>query len=116
MAAEITAKQREAIEAMEAARREGCTVRQYAQKHGLNAPRIYALLSALRKQGVLPKLQRRRLSRFVAVKLQPAAAPSPSSSVVVCRLVCGDRYVIECLHWPPESWLSSLRKGTDAAA
>ena len=120
MAAMITTKQRAAIEAMEAARSQGCTLNAYARMHGLDAQRIYAMLSSLRKRGVLPRAGGGRSSRFVAVKLQGPVAPlstALNSSGVVCRVVCGGRYVIECLQWPSASWLKSLGEGTaDAAA
>ena len=120
MTAVLTQKQRAAIEALEAARSQGCSLTQYARTHGLSAQRIYAMLSALRKQGLLPKSGRRRTGRFVTVRLQAQAAPispAPHGPGVLCRLVHGDRYVIECLHWPPAGWLNSLRQGpADAAA
>lgn len=119
-AAVMRPKQRAAIDALEAARSQGCSLRQYARRHGLNAQRIYAMLSALRKQGLLPKSARKRASPFVAVKVQAQAVPAsrvPEGTGVVCRLAQGNRYVIECLQWPPRSWLASLsEESTDAAA
>ena len=119
-AAVMTQKQRAAIEALEAARKQGCSLSQYAREHGLNAQRIYSMLSELRKRGLLPKSGRRRPDRFVAVRVQaqPVSAPAvPGEAGVVCRLVHSSRYVIECLHWPPPSWLSALSQGAaDAAA
>jgi predicted transcriptional regulator len=118
-AAAMTQKQRAAIEALEAARKQGCSLTQYARTHGLNAQRIYAMLSALRKQGLLPKPARKRSSPFVAVRVQVPTMPvsrPPGGPGVVCR-VHGNRYVIECLQWPPASWLASVSCGcTDAAA
>lgn len=119
-AAVMTQKQRAAIEALEAARRQGCSLTQYAREHGLNAQRIHVMLSELRKRGLLPKSGRRRRSRFVAVRVQaqPVSVPAVlGEASVVCRLVHSNRYVIECLHWPPPSWLSALNQGSaDAAA
>jgi len=116
----MTQKQRAAIEALEAARSQGCSLTQYARTHGLNAQRIYAILSALRKQGLLPKPARKRPSPFVAVRVQAPSVPvsrPPGEAGVVCRLVHGNRYVIECLQWPPPSWLAGVSAGpTDAAA
>src|SRR5262245_9751755 len=106
-AAVMTQKQRAAIEALEAARRQGCTLTQYAREHGLNIQRIHAMLSDLRKRGLLPKSGRRQPSRFVAVRVQaqPLSAPAGLGDPgVVCRLVHSNRYVIECLHWPPPNW------------
>ena len=119
-AAVMTQKQRAAVEALEAARSQGCSLTQYARTHGLNAQRIYAMLSALRKQGMLPKRAGKRPSPFVAVRMRSQAVPvSPASlgAGVVCRLVHSNGYVLECLQWPPPSWLASVSQGsTDAAA
>lgn len=119
-AAVMTQKQRAAIEALEAACKQGCSLTQYAREHGLNAQRIHVMLSELRKRGLLPKSGRRRRSRFVAVRVQaqPVSVPAVlGEASVVCRLVHSHRYVIECLHWPPPSWLSALNQGSaDAAA
>jgi hypothetical protein len=116
-AAAMTQKPRAAIEALEAARKQGCSLTQYARAHGLNAQRIYAMLSALRKQGLLANPARKRSSSFVKVQVptMPVSRP-PGGPDVVCR-VHGARYVIECLQWPPASWLASVSPGcTDAAA
>ena len=119
MTAVMTQKQRAAIEALEAARKQGCSLTQYAREHGLNAQRIHVMLSELRKRGLLPKSRRRRPSRFVAVRVQAQSASAPAGLAdprVVCRLVHGNRYVIECLHWPPPNWLSALNQGSADAA
>lgn len=118
-AAVMTQKQRAAIEALEAARKQGCTLTQYAREHGLNAQRIHAMLSELRKRGLLPKSGRMRPSRFVTVRVQAPPVPAPATlgePGVVCRLVQSNCYVIECLQWPPSSWLRSLSQGPADAA
>ena len=118
-AAVMTQKQRAAIEALEAARKQGCSLAQYAREHGLNAQRIHVMLSELRKRGLLPKSGRRRRGRFLSVRVQaqPVSAPAMLGDPgVVCRLVHSNRYVIECLHWPPPSWLSALSQGSADAA
>ena len=116
----MTQKQRAALEALEAARRQGCSLTQYAREHGLNAQRIHVMLSELRKRGVLPKSGRSRPSRFVAVRVQEQQVSAPAvlgGPGVVCRIVHSNRYVIECLHWPPPNWLDALNQGSaDAAA
>ena len=119
-AAVMTQKQRAAIEALEAARKQGCSLAQYAREHGLNAQRIHAMLSELRKRGLLSKSGGRQPSRFVAVRVQAqpvSASAALGEAGVVCRLLHANRYVIECLHWPPPSWLSGLNQGfADAAS
>ena len=117
----MTQRQRAAVEALEAARSQGCSLTQYARTHGLKVQLIYATLSELRKQGLLPKSSHKRLSKFVAVKLPPPSVPIPESARgnagVLCRVADGRGHLIECLQWPPVSWLDALSAGlTDAAA
>ena len=125
MTVTMTDKQRQAVAAMEAARSEGCSLTKYARSNGLEVRRIFAILTALRRGGLLPKSDRRRGSRFVAVRVQPTvptSAATISSSVspsanVVCRIVRGSGEAIECLQWPPPNWVTALSVGsTDAAA
>lgn len=120
MAKVLTGKQRAAIEALEAARSQGCSLTQYARSHGLNAQRIYAMLSVLRKQGLLPKSGRPLPSRFVAVSVQKQSAPAHTALVapgIVCRVLYSNQCIVECLQWPAPSWVLSLSQGSrDAAA
>jgi DNA-binding IclR family transcriptional regulator len=121
--AKITDKQRRALEVLEAARRQGCSLVEYAQREGLVVREIYDALAALRRKGVLPRASDagRQQSGFVAVRvasspLARAAAPGlhPSTGVL-CRIVQRD-YVIECLQWPPPGWLAGLTAGSADAA
>lgn len=116
---EMTEKQRRAVEALEGARSEGVTLSEYAKGHGLALRELYDAIAALRRKGVLAKPVRKRGSgTFVAVRVAERAPPAMSSmsSAPVCRIVqrgC----VIECLQWPPPSWLVALTPGsTDAAS
>src|SRR5262245_21373226 len=118
-AAVMTQKQRAAIEAWEAARKQGRSLTQYAREHGLNVQRIHAMLSDLRKRGLLPKSGRKQSGRFLAVRVQAQSASAPAGlgdPGVVCRLIHSNRHVIECLHWPPPNWLSALNQGSADAA
>ena len=117
----MTAKQRAAIEAFEAARRQGCSLAQYARVHGLNAQRIHAMLSALRKQGLLARSRYQPCaSGFVRVSVQGRSAAVAERLIapeVVCRVMPGDGCIVECLQWPPAHWLASVSGGSaDAAA
>jgi hypothetical protein len=117
MAKVLTGKQRAAIEALEAARSQGCSLTQYARTHGLNAQRIYAMLSVLRKQGLLPKSGRQLPSRFVAVSVQSAPAhPALVAPGIVCRVLYSNQCIVECLQWPAPSWVLSLSQGSSNAA
>lgn len=117
--AEMTEKQRAAMEALQGARREGKALSEYARAHGLSIWELYNALSCLRRKGVLPKSERSRKPRgkFVAVRLVPERPiPAHSSGGMICRLVHRSGYVIECGEWPPPSWLAALaRESSDAA-
>jgi len=118
-AIEMTERQRRALEALEAARGEGMRLSAYAKKHALVLRELYDGIAALRRKGVLPKPQGKRASnRFVAVRVAQHTVPtrSSTSSIPLCRIVQSG-YVIECLQWPPPSWLAALAPGsTDAAS
>lgn len=123
-ATRMTDKQRQAVAAMEAARSQGCSLTDYAKASGLDVQRIFAILTMLRRRGLLPASERGRRSPFVSVRVQPAAASSaaiPTSVVagssVVCRIVRQPGEVIECLQWPPPHWIAALStESTDAAS
>jgi len=96
--AEITEKQRAAMEALQSARREGKTLSEYAKAHGLAIWELYNALACLRRKGVLPRSERstKAGAKFVAVRVVPERPiPSPPSNGVICRLVHRSGYVIE---------------------
>lgn len=120
----LTEKQRVAVEALEAARRGGVPLSDYAKANGLELRPVYDAIAALRRRGALPGTDRprKRKSKFVAVRVtnSPAAvseiARAPRGGLV-CRLVCAQGWAIECGEWPASSWVSALLSGRgDAAA
>jgi hypothetical protein len=111
--ADMTEKQRTAMEALQGARREGKTLSEYAKAHGLSIWALYNALACLRRRGVLPRSDRSRKTRskFVAVQVAPERRiPSHPSNGMICRLVHRSGYVIECTQWPPPSWLAALAR------
>jgi hypothetical protein len=111
----MTEKQRVALEAFQAAEREGKTLSDYAKARGLPIRELYDGLSCLRRKGALPRSGRKPRGKFVAVRVaeQPAASVSGAA---VCRIVSRWGLAIECAQWPPASWLASLaRSAADAA-
>ena|SRR5579863_4064705 len=120
----LTQKQREAVEALEDARRAGVPLSDYAKAKGLELRPVYDAIATLRRRGVLPRSDRprKRKSRFVAVRVRnsPTAVTEierASRSGLVCRLVCAQGWAIECGEWPPPSWVSAVLAGRgDAAA
>ena len=78
MSETMTEKQRVAVEALEAARRAGVPLSDYAKAKGLELRPVYDAIAALRRRGALPGTDRprKRKSRFVAVRVtsSPAAA------------------------------------------
>lgn len=121
--AKITDKQRRALAALEAARRQGCSLVAYARQEGLSVREIYDALAALRRKGALAKAsdEGRRQSGFVAVRVTPSLPASSSvrglqpSTGVLCRIVQSGG-VIECLQWPPPGWLAGVTAGSADAA
>jgi hypothetical protein len=111
----VTDKQQRALDAMTAARHEGCTLTKYARTHGLDVRELYDALAALRRRGVLPQSGRKPPSRFVAVRVAQPTAMSAAAGMV-CRIVQREGCVIECCQWPPASWLSTLVPRTADAA
>jgi hypothetical protein len=126
MTAKLTDKQRQALQHLQRARREGVSLSAYARSHRLVVRRIYDAQVALRRKGVLapaPPRVSRTQSPFVAVRVTPnlsratpllAALPR---SGVVCRVLLGAAAVIECAEWPPGAWLTVLQRvPADAAS
>jgi hypothetical protein len=117
--AEMTEKQRRAVQALEGARSAGVTLSDYAKSHELRLRELYDAIAALRRKGVLAKpVTRPARGRFVAVRVADRV-PSPmnmSVSAALCRIVQRN-CVIECLQWPPPSWLAALTpESLDAAS
>ena len=121
MTAMLTEKQQQAVAAMEAARSQGCSLTSYARANGLDAQRLHSMLHGLRKRGLLPELAPKLASPFVAVRVQPELSSSremasAGASAMVCRIVRRHGDVIECLQWPPPSWLDAMGAGSSDAA
>lgn len=115
---QMTEKQRRAVEALEGARSEGIALSEYAKRHDLVLRELYDAIAALRRKGMLAKPPGKHASsRFVAVSVAEHAPPAASSrsSAPLCRIVRQD-CVIECLQWPPPSWLAALMPGSSDAA
>ena len=116
----LTQKQREAVEAMEGARRAGVSLSDYAKAKGLELRPVYDSIAALRRRGALPPAlqSRKRKSRFVAVRVTSAPVPmAVARSSPVCRLLRSDDCAIECGEWPEPKWVAAVLAGwKDAAA
>ena len=118
----MTQNQREAVEALEGARRAGVPLSDYAKSKGLELRPVYDAIATLRRRGVLPPparpRKRKSKSRFVAVRVTSSPAPvSAGHSGLVCRLVRSDGSSIECGEWPEPEWVAAVLSGrTDAAA
>jgi hypothetical protein len=106
----MTELQREALEHLGKARQEGLSISAYARAHGIPAQRIFDAVARLRRQGALPDHSAKR-DKFIAVKI----APPPINNATVCRMLAPGGLVIECVQWPPRTWLESLTRAPDAA-
>ena len=102
MSETMTGKQRVAVEALEAARRAGVPLSDYAKAKGLELRPVYDAIAALRRRGALPRSERsrKRKSRFVAVRV--TSSPPPVAEIAraprngsVCRLVCAQGWAIQ---------------------
>jgi hypothetical protein len=107
----MTELQRQALEHLGKARQEGLSISAYARAHGIAAQRIFDAVARLRRRGALPDHSVKR-GKFIAVKI---AAP-PINNAAVCRMLMPGGLAIECLQWPPRTWLESLTRTPDAAA
>jgi hypothetical protein len=116
----MSEKQRQAVEALEAARREGVSLTAYAKTKGLVISELYNTLAGLRRKGHLPRpIRKPRSSNFIAVRVErpsPVLGRAPGSGTVVCRIVHAEGYLIECTQWPPPNWLNALTRGSKDAA
>ena len=119
----LTQNQREALEELDGARRAGVPLSDYAKAKGLELRPVYDAIATLRRRGTLPPADRprkRRIkskSRFVAVRLTRPASVAAVRSGLVCRLVRGDGWAIECGEWPEPRWVAAVLAGRkDAAA
>ena len=118
----LTQKQREAMEALEGARRAGVPLSDYAKSKGVELRPVYDAIATLRRRGVLPRPERphkrRSKSGFVAVRVTSSPSPiAAARGAVLCRLVRADGCAIECGEWPQAQWVAAVLAGrTDAAA
>jgi hypothetical protein len=108
----MTELQRQALEHLEKARQEGLSISAYARKHEIPAQRIFDAVGRLRRRGALP-VRSVKGSKFIAVKI---VTPPPIGDATVCRMLVPGGLVIECLQWPPRTWLESLARAADVTA
>jgi hypothetical protein len=106
---EMTELQRQSLEHFERARLEGISIKAYARAHGISAQQIYDTVGRLRRRSALPD-QAATSDKFISVKIA-----APINNGVVCRMVTSGGLVIECLQWPPRTWLDNLARAADAA-
>jgi hypothetical protein len=112
----MTEKQRQAVEALEAARQVGVTLTAYAKGKGLVIGELYSTLAGLRRKGLLARPTRKPHSKFVAVRVEappPILGRVPGSGAVVCRVVHVDGCVIECAQWPPAELAERAEQGAE---
>lgn len=91
---ELTERQRQAIECMEAARSAGMTLSGYVRAQGLNLRGVYDAIAQLRRRGIIPPPERgtaqqcaRVPLRFARVQVQESAPVSVVAKPLRLRLV-----------------------------
>lgn len=115
MDARLTDRQRELMEHVARARKEGVSLSVYARAQGIAARDLYSMISFLRKKGKLPSELQTVEAPFVTVKIERAASAVNGGGV--CRIVFDKGVVIECCEWPSSAWLVELlKRSSDAAA
>lgn len=116
-AREMTAKQRAAVAALEAARAAGVSLIDHARANGLVVRELYDAIAALRRRGALPRAAPSRpraprppQERFLPVRVVNSAmiATTASRGAAVCRLVHPSGMALDCAQWPPAEWLSAV--------
>jgi hypothetical protein len=118
----MTKKEKQAVETLQGARREGCSLRAYAKRHGLMIQNLYNTIARLRHKGLVAKRAGKRAGKLVAVRGEAPRTNPPRRDgkvprgSVVCRIVHPRGYLIECTQWPPLSWLESLSGNSTSAA
>jgi hypothetical protein len=121
-AKQLTDKQRQAIDCLEGARKEGVALSAYARSRGLAVRQIYDAMVALRRRGVLPAAGPRSKNSFVAVRVAASSVQASSGaageerSALLCRVLIGGGEVIECREWPAAQWLAALLAERNGAA
>jgi hypothetical protein len=88
------------LEHIEAARRSGQTLKQYAKAHGLAVSSLYNAASVARRTKRKPAIV--AASAFVPVRMEPAAAP------IRCRLQHAAGWQLEMERLPDPKWLREL--------
>src|SRR5581483_6405046 len=83
MTQEMSKIEKQALEAMQGARREGLSLRAYAQKHGLKVPNLYNTIARLRHKGLLGKRAGKRRGKSVTIRGEITRANPPPSDAQV---------------------------------
>jgi hypothetical protein len=106
----MTELQRQSLEHFEKARSEGLSIKAYAGAHGIPAQRIYDAVGRLRRRGALKGPVVGERAKFMKVKIVARPASPSSVESAVCRMRIPSGLVIDCLLWPPRSWLIEIGK------
>lgn len=121
MDAGLTEHERQCLEHVRQARAGGMRLSQYAHAHGLRVRMLYDAVVQLKKKGViagdmrpvrLPKGRSEAVgdnekSRFVAVRIQTAPAPT-ANFLPVLRLNHVSGHVLEFGSWPPAEVMTTI--------
>jgi hypothetical protein len=111
----LTPGERQFLERMQEARKEGVSLQDYFRSHGLSLPAMYAVRSRLIQKGRLPSARAKRSGAetpntpgpFAAVRVAPPAAIAGQGRGG-CRLRSPGGWVIECDGLPEISWVERL--------
>lgn len=109
---DLTASERRYLERAAEAQQRGLTLEQYYRASGLSLGWLEKIRQQLLRKGVAASQQAARSTtatsgEFVEVQL----AVTRSEPSAVCRLRHPSGWVIECVSWPPGSWLGECFTG-----
>lgn len=112
---DLTKSERRFLERVAEARERGVTLEEYYLACGLSVGWLQKMRRQLQGKGVVVAELREeaaalaRSGKFMQVFVQ---GQSRSEAGAACRLRHPSGWVIECMSWPPRSWLAECFEGT----
>jgi hypothetical protein len=114
---DLTPRERQFLERLQEAEKEGVSVQDYFRSRGLSLPAMYSVRSRMIEKGLLPGLRTKQPqgkkpsapSAFAAVRVASAETITGQGRGG-CRLRSPDGWVIECDGLPEISWVQRLMR------
>jgi hypothetical protein len=115
---DLTRAERRFLERAAEAQEQGLTLEEYYRASGLSVGWLHNIRRQLQGKGVVvPEPTARGVTVPSGKFLEVCVAPTMrSQGSAVCRLRHPSGWMIECLSWPPGSWLAECFGGASHAA